>query len=80
MSLVYLISWLPLGILGTLSDANIYIFGNDTETTSIIFMSCHLIGMASAFVNPIIYGFRDKYVREGNITKYINIFWHTYLN
>ena len=66
ISLVYLITWLPLGIIGTLSDANINIFGDNAEVTAMIFMTCHLIGMSSACANPIIYGFRNKHVRKGN--------------
>jgi neuropeptide Y receptor len=68
ISLVYLLTWLPLGIFGTLSDANIDFFNNDPKTISMVFVSCHLVGMASACVNPIIYGFRNKHVRQGNTT------------
>ena len=67
ISLVYLITWLPLGIFGTLSDANINIFGDNAEVTTMIFMICHLIGMSSACANPIIYGYRNKHVRKGKM-------------
>jgi len=69
ISLVYLFTWLPLSIFGTLMDANIELLGqgSDTGTTTILFMSCHLIGMMSSCSNPILYGYRNKYVRKGNI-------------
>ena len=66
ISLVYLITWLPLGILGTLIDGNLNMFGPHPETPTIIFMLCHLIGMSSACANPIIYGYRNKHLRKGN--------------
>ena len=66
ISLVYLITWLPLGIFGALSDANAEVFGKNPDTTTIIFMICHLIGMSSSCANPIIYGFRNKHLRKGN--------------
>ena len=66
ISIVYLITWLPLGIFGTLSDANIDFFNNDPKAIGMVFVSCHLVGMSSACVNPIIYGFRNKHVRQGN--------------
>ena len=66
ISLVYLITWLPLGIFGALSDAKVEIFGKNPDTTTIIFMLCHLIGMSSSCANPIIYGFRNKHLRKGN--------------
>ena len=73
ISLVYLITWLPLGIFGTLSDANINIFGDNAEVTTMIFMICHLIGMSSACANPIIYGYRNKHVRKGKMKLFFMI-------
>ena len=67
ISLVYLITWLPLGIFGALSDAKVKIFGKNPDTTTIIFMVCHLIGMSSSCANPIIYGFRNKHIRKGKL-------------
>ena len=68
ISLVFLIAWLPLGLFGALSDLpSINIFGDTVETTTIIFMIFHLMGMSSACANPIIYGYRNKHVRKGNI-------------
>ena len=71
ISLLYLITWLPLGIFGTLSDANIGFFGDDPKTIGVVFVTCHLIGMSSACANPLIYGFRNKHIRQGNITDVI---------
>ena len=67
ISLVYLITWLPLGIFGALSDAKVDMFGKNPDTTTIIFMVCHLIGMSSSCANPIIYGFRNKHIRKGKL-------------
>ena len=66
ISIVFLIAWLPLGLFGTLSDANINIFGSNVETITLVFMTFHLIGMSSACANPLIYGYRNKHVRKGN--------------
>ena len=68
ISLVYLFTWLPLSIFGTLVDAKVELLGqgSDTGTTAILFMSCHLIGMMSSCANPIVYGYRNKHVRKGN--------------
>ena len=65
ISLVYLMTWLPLGLFGTLSDSNNKFFGEDPKTTSIVFMVCHMLGMSSSCANPIIYGFRNKHIRQG---------------
>ena len=66
MSLIFLISWLPLSIIGVLLDSKPDILGNDIELVTIVFMTCHLIGMSSAFANPIIYGYSNKNIRRGN--------------
>ena len=67
ISSIYLISWLPLSVIGILLDAHPQILGDDIEVVTIWFMSFHLIGMASAFANPIIYGYTNKHIRKGNI-------------
>ena len=75
ISLVYFITWLPLSIFGSLSDANIEIFGANQEIKTIIFMICHLIGMSSACANPLIYGYRNKHVRKGkHVIKLFDIY------
>jgi hypothetical protein len=66
MSLLFLISWLPLSIIGTLLDSKPDILGKDIGVVTLVFMTCHLIGMSSAFVNPIIYGYSNKHIRSGN--------------
>ena len=70
----FLVAWLPLSLFGTLSDANIHLFGYNGETNTIVFMTFHLLGMSSACADPIIYGYRNKHLRRGNyiILKRVN--------
>ena len=65
ISIFYLIAWFPLGLISVLLDSNPSIFGNNTSHITIIFLSCHLLGMLSATVNPIIYGYKNKHIRQG---------------
>ena len=65
ISSIFLISWLPLSIVGNLLDAHPRILGDDIEVVTIVFMTCHLVGMSSAFANPIIYGYTNKHIRKG---------------
>ena len=67
ISLVYLISWFPLGIISILLDYNPLIFGSNTAHVAAIFVTCHLVGMLSASLNPVIYGYKNKEVRKGNL-------------
>ena len=66
ISFHFLVAWLPLSLFGTLSDANIHLFGYNGETNTIVFMTFHLLGMSSACADPIIYGYRNKHLRRGN--------------
>ena len=65
ISIFYLIAWFPLGLISVLLDSNPSIFGDNTSHITIIFLSCHLLGMLSATVNPIIYGYKNKHIRQG---------------
>ena len=67
ISLVYLISWFPLGIISILLDYNPFIFGSNTAHVAAIFVTCHLVGMLSASLNPVIYGYKNKEIRKGNL-------------
>ena len=69
VAFVFVLAWLPLGVFATLSDAKINIFGDNSEAKTIAFMICHLLGMSSACVNPVIYGYRNKNIRKGKIQK-----------
>ena len=62
---IYLLTWMPLGMLSILLDANPSIFGTDTSHITIIFMSMHLIGMLGATSNPIIYIWKYKHTHKG---------------
>ena len=66
ISLVFLIAWLPLSLIGLMIDFNINLFGeHNMEATIMFFMTCHLFGMSSASANPIIYGYSNKHIRKG---------------
>ena len=65
ISLVYLGSWLPLGIVNVLLDAFPDMLGTNPSHATILLMFCHFIGMCSTSVNPVIYGFTNKSVRAG---------------
>ena len=67
ISMVFCFCWLPLNLIGALMDADPYLFGSATDTMNIIFMTCHIIGMCSACINPVIYGFCNETIRTGII-------------
>ena len=71
ISMVFCFCWLPLNLIGTLMDLDHTLFGNSTDTMNIIFMSCHIVGMCSACINPVIYGFCNETIRNGNIKSYV---------
>jgi len=58
MVTVFLICWLPLSIFN-LMMAEIR-ENTDDNTFFTMFASCHLVGMASACTNPILYGFLNE--------------------
>ena len=65
ISLVFLIAWLPLGLI-LMIDFNINLFGeHNMEATIMFVITCHLFGMSSASANPIIYGYSNKHIRKG---------------
>ena len=66
ISMVFCFCWLPLNLIGTLMDYDYTIFGTATDRMNIIFMSCHIVGMCSACINPVIYGFCNEAIRSGN--------------
>ena len=65
ISLVYLCSWLPLGTINVLLDTYPNILGTDPTHAIIIFLVCHIVGMTSTSLNPVIYGFTNNAVRTG---------------
>ena len=65
ISLVFCFCWLPLNLIGTLLDAKPELFSNATDHMTIIYMLCHIVGMTSACINPVIYGFFHKHIRQG---------------
>ena len=67
ISMVFCFCWLPLNLIGTLMDYDYTIFGTATDRMNIIFMSCHIVGMCSACINPVIYGFCNEAIRSGNM-------------
>ena len=71
ISMVFCFCWLPLNLIGTLMDIDYTLFGEATDTMTIIFMSCHIVGMCSACINPVIYGFCNEKIRKGNTKSYV---------
>ena len=67
ISMVFCFCWFPLNLIGAIMDAYPYFFGMSTDGMRIIFMSCHILGMCSACINPIIYGFRNETIKTGTI-------------
>ena len=49
ISMVFCISWLPLNLLSVCLDAKTDLFGDDIETTLIIFVACHLVSRCYVF-------------------------------
>ena len=65
ISLVYVLSWLPLGSINLLLDSYPDVFGKDMSHVTMVVLTCHLIGMCSAIANPVIYGYTNKHIRKG---------------
>ena len=74
ISLVYLCSWLPLGGINVLLDIYPDILGTNPTYAIVMLLFCHIIGMTSTSLNPVIYGFTNKAVRNGKylILKHIS--------
>ena len=71
ISMVFCFCWLPLNLIGTLMDIDYTLFGESIDAMTIIFMSCHIVGMCSACINPVIYGFCNETIRKGNNKSYV---------
>lgn len=69
ISLVYLLSWVPLGLISLLLDAFPDILGTSSAYITTVFICCHIIGMCSTSINPIIYGYSNKHIRKGKLKK-----------
>ena len=65
ISLIYLCSWLPLGTINVLLDMYPDILGTDPTRAIMMLLVCHIVGMTSTSLNPLIYGFTNKAVRTG---------------
>ena len=65
ISLVYLCSWLPLGTINVLLDIYPDILGTNPTHAIMMLLLCHIVGMTSTSLNPVIYGFTNKAVRSG---------------
>jgi hypothetical protein len=65
ISLVYLVAWLPLGTINILLDTFPDILGTNSAHIAGVFICCHILGMCSTSINPIIYGYSNKHIRKG---------------
>ena len=59
-SMGFCVCWFPLNFFGLLMDANYQLFGNDTHVIIFVFLICHIIGMFSTLLNPIMYGYWNE--------------------
>ena len=73
ISLVYLLSWLPLGLINVILDSNPDVLGKDMSKVTMVVLTCHLIGMCSAIANPVIYGYTSKHIRQGTYIGFLQI-------
>lgn len=55
--------WLPLNLYNLMDSAGVFLQWND-EFKWTLFALCHLIGMSSACINPILYGWFNSTLRE----------------
>lgn len=63
ISLIFCISWLPLNIVNVISDFELLLL--EDKSYRIVFAICHMIGMSSACVNPLLYGWlNDNFQKE----------------
>ena len=69
MSLVFCFCWLPQNLIYVALDGYHDLFGYDPDTTVKISVICHWIGMASTWINPILYGFLNTQIRQGRTRK-----------
>ncbi|XP_063160696.1 neuropeptide Y receptor type 4-2-like [Candoia aspera] len=58
MVVAFAVCWLPLHVFNSIDDWNYKIIPHCLH--DLIFSLCHLVAMASACINPIIYGFLNK--------------------
>eukprot|EP00095_Tigriopus_kingsejongensis_P001951 maker-scaffold567_size135338-snap-gene-0.22 protein:Tk01951 transcript:maker-scaffold567_size135338-snap-gene-0.22-mRNA-1 annotation:"GK13031" len=63
ISLVFCVCWFPLNLLGVIIDST-DLFRENHQLMLCIFVACHLVGMSSACINPILYGYRNEGVRS----------------
>ena len=63
IALTFALCWMPLNVFN-LADAFIPFGGSDQDTTRIIYAVVHLIGMSSACINPLLYGWLNSKLRH----------------
>ena len=81
---VYLVSWLPLSLVGIIFDADPSLFDRQSDLMINIYLASHLFSMTSACINPIIYGYCNENISKGknrdhfhtlNFTQFIFVHW-----
>lgn len=61
--LAFLLSWVPLSVVNIMADFNYTIFTRINFNA--LYVTCHMIAMASVFVNPLLYGwFNTNFQRQ----------------
>jgi len=75
IALVFSITWLPLNVINLILDLyNPFTRPEDEEKMTIIYATCHLIGMSSACANPFLYGWFNSNFRSEFICIYMTPF------
>jgi len=65
ITLLFSITWLPLNIYNLVLDLhNPFNLPEDEEKMLIIYTVAHLIGMSSACLNPLLYGWSNEHFRK----------------
>ncbi|XP_042315419.1 neuropeptide Y receptor type 4-2-like [Sceloporus undulatus] len=77
MVFAFAVCWLPLHIFNSIDDWNYKIIPHCLH--DLIFSLCHLVAMASACLNPIIYGFLNKNFKKEVKDRILNCQHHSSL-
>ncbi|XP_019377281.1 PREDICTED: neuropeptide Y receptor type 5 [Gavialis gangeticus] len=64
--LVFAVSWMPLHLFHVVTDFNAHLISN--RHFKLVYCICHLLGMMSCCLNPILYGFLNNSIKTDLIS------------